>query len=322
LKSYLKHTISFIVALALLSSLFYYFNWKLVIKAFSLSSILLSLFLIFMLFFSNGLQIYYTTKKVYNKTISYSDISILPIVMHLFGYVVPFRGSYLFSIFFLRMKYNISIIEGGSVGLITQLISLSVSGFLLSIIAFSFEGSAVLYLFLFGLFLFLAFLYPILFIAITKRLVFKNKLLSKLSNIVHSISIELRKMTADKNYLSVLVLLNLINIGIQSVWFLAIGHYFELDLALQDYLLYAILLRLSVFIRILPGNLGVQELYAGMISYVLGIGFDTGIAIGLFFRVSAITLSVLIGIPALSYNFKHFNTISYSGLLNKIKGGE
>ena len=309
--------------LGVLLILFYFFNWSYFFNL--VSSVSLKTFLILCLIalttiIANGLQIFYTTIKTYDFKIFISDIFLLPAIMHLFGYVIPFRGSYLFSIFFLRMKYKISIIKGGSIGIVYQLIGFSISGVLLVFIAVSFWSEGSWFLTFFGLILFSSIFFPSAFIFFFKTLSFKNNKLSWAFKTLFSISKDLKVMLLDFKHLMVLVMLNITTIIIHSWWFLSVGNTFNLALTIHGYVLYAILFRLSTLIRLVPGNIGVQEFFAGIISVFFGVGFETGLAIGLFFRMFTFLTSFFVGVPGLIYNFKFLNTVSFSALTKKIKG--
>ena len=61
-------------------------------------------------------------------SITTADKLLLPISMSLFGYIIPTNGSMLYSIYFLKKKYNIDSSKGLSVGLASVYISFIVSG--------------------------------------------------------------------------------------------------------------------------------------------------------------------------------------------------
>ena len=322
---YISQLSSLGLGLGVLLILFYFFDWSSffnIVSSVSLKTFLVLFLIALTTIIANGLQIFYTTKKTCDFKIVISDIFLLPAIMHLFGYVLPLRGSYLFSVFFLRMKYEISIIKGGSIGIVSQLIGFSISGVLLVLIAVSFWSESSWFLILFGFILFSSVFFPSAFIYFFKTLSFKNNKLAWAFKTLFSMSKDLKVMLLDFKHLMMLVALNFSTILIHSWWFFSVGNTFNLALTIHGYVLYAILFRLSTFIRLVPGNIGVQEFFAGLISVLLGVGFETGLAIGLFFRMFTFLTCFFVGVPGLIYNFKFLNTISYSGLMKKIKGIE
>ncbi len=68
----------------------------------------------------------------------------------------------------------------------------------------------------------------------------------------------------------------------------------------------ALIMRLSILVRIIPGNLGVQEWFSGGSFYLLGGNLDDGLMIALFIRFSALLITFSVGIIAFIGNMKYF----------------
>lgn len=314
-----KEIASFLIAICIFISLFVFLDWNSTLLLLDINSIIYSTLLIYLLFLTNGYQLYYSLNKTYNSRLSVSEVLFLPTTMHLFGYLVPFRGSYLFSIFYFKMKYKMSIVKSGAAGLLTLIINLLISGLFLVLLSYYFEGPLFIKINLMGFLLLTTFFMPNIYLKLNKNRSFPHKSLNEITKKLTEISSDLSEMTKDYYQVFTLILITIINIIIQSIWFLSIGNPLSLNLSYENYLMYAILLRLSVFIRILPGNLGIQEIFSGLISELIGIGFDVGITIGLLFRITSLSISILIGIPYLYLNRSHFHGLSFFNLLKKIR---
>ena len=94
----------------------------------SLFQVTVTLVITFCLFFINGYIIAFMASHHYKTSISLMDVALLPLMMHLWSFIIPFRGGLLFSAFFLKMKYNIKGAESIAIGVFTTMISLVITG--------------------------------------------------------------------------------------------------------------------------------------------------------------------------------------------------
>ena len=62
----------------------------------------------------------------------------------------------------------------------------------------------------------------------------------------------------------------------------------------------AIILSFSILISLTPGNLGVQEAIIGLLSELLGLGFNEGLLVAGLVRVVAVSITFTLG-PIFSY---------------------
>ncbi len=96
-------------------------------------------------------------------------------------------------------------------------------------------------------------------------------------------------------------LLKFFSLGIIQLALTVLAHYilfkrFDLILNLPTLLVFYILLRLSIFISITPGNIGVQEIAYGFIAEQMGIGMAAGILVSVVARVLNFFIIILLGI--------------------------
>lgn len=126
-----KNGIKFIISFILIFFLLYFLNQKgcfLVIKKISFFDITFLTLLTLLSYFINGFQIYYLVKTQNNISISLIDTLMLPLSMSLFSYIIPANGGLLYSVYFLKKKYNISSSKGFSIGIVSIYISFIITG--------------------------------------------------------------------------------------------------------------------------------------------------------------------------------------------------
>jgi len=121
---------------------------------------------------------------------------------------------------------------------------------------------------------------------------FLNWAHSKLTEVVSVTIINLR----DIRYLGSFLLL-----GVSELILTILGYYilfkgFGIILTFQALLVFYILMSLSLFIAITPGNIGVQEIAFGFISEQMGIGMDKGILASIVARIINFFIIILMGV--------------------------
>ncbi len=126
---------------------------------------------------------------------------------------------------------------------------------------------------------------PILADLVLKKILFSNRTLywihSKLSEVIAS-SVDNLK---DAAFLFKIVYIGMLSFTLTcivlSLYFLSFGVHVDLPALAVFYTLY----KLSTFIVLTPGNLGVQEIMLGFISAEMGIGMAQGVLLSVFIRV-------------------------------------
>ena len=81
---------------------------------------------------------------------------------------------------------------------------------------------------------------------------------------------------------------------------------FSIHVTIDNIVMFALMIRISTLVRIIPGNLGVQELFSGGAYHLLGGNLNDGLAIALFVRFIALVLTISIGVIGVTANVKYF----------------
>jgi len=82
--------------------------------------------------------------------------------------------------------------------------------------------------------------------------------------------------------------------------------------------LMVLFLRIFLLIRLLQGNLGIQELVIGLVFSAAGFTLDQGLMVALIIRLVSVLLAATIGLAGLYSNLRYFNTDSISGLIQNV----
>jgi hypothetical protein len=263
--------------------------------------------LVCLVFLLNGLSVAYLTFQQFSVRISIVDIILLPIMMRLWGYLVPFRGGLMFSALLLKMKYKVKLSGSLSVGLYTFLITLVLSGCF-----------GLYYMWTNDMLLSIGTLVSICLIISPLLVKAANVLLSIIPINQHILLTNVKtfcETTIDssliifKNYKNniAVLLLTVANIFIYIVWIYWATVAFNMVVAIDKIIILALVLKLSIVTRLVPGNLGVQELAAGGAFYMLGGTIEEGIWIALFIRLSSMILVFTIGVLGVVANTKYLN---------------
>ena len=277
-------------------------DYLVLIRNVSFSQVIISLLIGFSLFLINGYILAYLVKQHYQTTIKRIDMVVLPFMMHLFSYIIPFRGGLLFSALFLKIKYDIKGTEGIAIGVFTLIISLIITG--LCGIYFAVRNgmlcsmwSAVSILFI---------LSPLV-VGILGRLVRgiemkPGSLPDRIKTIIYSISISSQRLLNDYRRSLVIFFLTIASTIGYVVFLYFTAFILQMNTTIDKIIMFALMMRLSTIVRLAPGNLGVQEFLSGGAYYMLGGSLNDGLAMALFVRFISLMLTFFIGTAGLLMN--------------------
>ena len=116
-----------------------------------------------------------------------------------------------------------------------------------------------------------------------------------------------------------ILLLVLLSILIYILWVYWSAKSFGLNMSLSSVIILALVLRLSVIARFIPGNVGIQELISGATTTMMGGNIQEGILIALFIRLTALVIAIVFGLYSLIRNIDIFKTESLFKLWSDFK---
>lgn len=266
-------------------------------------------------FFISGFQMGFMIKEQEKISITTADKLLLPISMSLFGYIIPTNGSMLYSIYFLKKKYNIDSSKGLSVGLASVYISFIVSG-VFGIVLFTLTEKNMLILTSS-----LVLIFTPKIASLANKLQMKISLnprgyLIKLQSFINSSILSSSSLMSNYKILIANYLFTFTYIIITFVSFNLLNEALNLRLEAVSIFFILIITRVSSLIRILPGNLGVEEVYMAGIFKIIGQAMEKGVVFSILGRAIALIIIIPFGITHFMINLKH---VSFTELKNKSK---
>ncbi len=269
-------------------------------------------------FFSFGLLMNVVYRHHYKKRLSWSDTFLLPFMMHLWTYILPMKGGLIYQTFFIKAKYGLDMSKGFSVGVLVFAASLLITCFVGGALSFLVHDALVLQLlllFMFG---------TLIFFLVAGRLVTppapnKTGFLNSIIGFVKNVLIQFNEQIKDVNLLFKLILVTVFSTLAHAVWFYHCAYVLGYEPEPVGILLATLVLRIITLVRILPGNLGIQEVMIGSVFMAAGLGLQEGLATSLLIRLMSVILAGTLGVGGLYLNFRYFETDSLSGLITKLK---
>ncbi len=311
--------IIYLILLSVLTFYVYYltndpnFKWSYLLN---IQGLLVFLFLNFISCYFSGIQLNVLFKSQ-NVKLSIVDKMLLPISMALFGYIIPSNGGLLFSLYFFKKKYNVTLVDGLSIGVFIIYISLFLTGIFGLLYCFYFKKQLEYIIPFSLLLLFSPFVVKLVLFLVIKFNRDRFKFLSKTSIFLTKISINISVFFKNKTILLKVLIINLIMIGIQVITIQELLNMFNIFTPIISIILMVMFMRLSSLIRVVPGNFGVEELFTGGIFLFFGLTVQDGILISVYARVISIILFIIpLGLLHIFVN-REFLKISEFKLLNK-----
>lgn len=245
------------------------------------------------LYWLSGLSNYILFKRIFNVRISLYDVLTLPFVVNLWGFLLPFQGSYIYNSIYFKAKYKIAVANTTSVYLVSFSISFVVAGVLG--VAYCIAVYANNFLLLISI---AAFLHPVFVYFL--QLVFRRYNFSNF-RILNKIITKIETIIAD--YLRAFVIKNILVPGLISVvdslafalwsYWIAVGFGFELSFF--QLLILAFFIKITLLFKFTPGNLGINQFAASGIVMLTGGLIADGFTLSLYQAAIFIITSFLIG---------------------------
>lgn len=299
-KSLLKCLLGIAIAAALCGYLIHNGTFSCVKQISGLSFVVL-LLLTASSFILNGFQMYYLLRRQSNVRLTSWDTILLPFTMNLLSYVIPANGGFLYSAYFLKTKYGVDISKGASIGFFIIYIYLGISGVLFLCIGIFLPSVHAI---LAGIVLLLSPWALRLVNLVAAKIKFQFTWFLKGKKILSDIVESSGEMLHARN----LVLFNIFFTVLQTVityliyWFLA--RELKIDISSSVILATILFLQISSFVRIVPGNMGIEELFSGGVFLLLGQSGSVGVLLSLLLRAARFLLVIPLGLLHLSVEKK------------------
>lgn len=272
-------------------------------------------------FFSFGWLMKVVYQHHYNEHLKWPDTFLLPFMMHLWTYILPVKGGLIYQTFFMKAKYNIDMSKGFSVGVLVFAASLLITCFLGGALSFLIKDPmAIQLVLLFMFFTLIIFLLGGRFVK--KPDPTKTGIIQSFVGFFQNVLIQFHEQTKNKSLLFKLILVTLFSTLAHATWFYHCAFILGFNPEPAGILLATLVLRIVTLVRILPGNLGIQELMIGSVFMAAGLGLQEGLTTSLLVRLISVALAGTLGVGGLYLNFRYFGTDSFTSLIQKLKKSE
>jgi hypothetical protein len=255
-------------------------------------------------FWIQGFELSWLLKRE-EVAIKRTDRLTLPFSMNVWGYLIPFQGSFLYFLSFIKSKYNVSFFSLTGAYFWLFFLGLSVDGMMGLILLVQFQASPFLILLLLGMassvfaMQALARINP--FREVDDAPSWKKKWVQRLHLGLNGFS---QFKAADYlRFTGISVLLT----GLTSLWGWHISQVFNLGIDLTGVFYATVLMRIGLLLKITPGNLGVLQLGSGAVFSALGYSASAGIFISVWQQASMLLVSIPIGLLGTWLNRDHFS---------------
>lgn len=229
----------------------------------------------------------------------------LPFSMNVWGYLIPFQGSFLYFLSFIKSKYGVSIFSLTGAYFWLFFLGLSVDGIMGLMLLVQFQAPYVLILFLMGMACSVFVLHALAGIQHFKDKEagpsWKGKLIQRIQTALEGFS--QFKAVDYLRFAGISVLLT----ALTSLWGWQISKEFDLGIDLAGVFYATVLMRIGLLLKITPGNLGVLQLGSGAVFSALGYSASAGIFISVWQQASMLLVSIPIGLAGTWLNRHQFS---------------
>jgi hypothetical protein len=305
----IREIIRIVISLALLAVIIVYMisNGSFsVLEGCSLSDLAILLLLTFSGYIVAGWQMNYLLRVQNGIRLSTADMLLLPFSMSLFAYIIPTNGGLLYSVFFLKKKYKLESSKGFSIGIFSIYTSFILTGIIGCVTAVVLKQIISILMIVSMILIISPFLIKIINDILLKLGLREGSLMQRAQAYVNDVIVSSNDLVINKKAFFVTTMFNVLLIILLFLTYLWLAEMFKLVIAPVSLLFIILALRISSLLRVLPGNLGIEELMTGGIFGLIGLDPGTGLLFALAIRVSAIVLFTPLGIFHTVFNTNYF----------------
>lgn len=248
---------------------------------------LILVLLVALSYIPNGIQLRMLLKNSGTK-LSWADTFLLPVSMSFWSYIIPANGGFLYSLYFLSKKYQCKLESSSAVGIFTIYMSFILSGVIglgLSLFLPFKEGGICFIISFFCIsFPWCVRLGSFVLKILAGRLLFLEKISRFIENIVNDCHVWI----LDRKVIIFNILIVLCQLLFTYLIYVWIVYILQVKINLPLLFLVVTVQRLSSLVRLLPGNLGLEEVMTGIFFSIAGLTLDMGLLIAAIARTAQI----------------------------------
>jgi len=249
--------------------------------------------ILLLIFVSNGIRIAWINMQFFDIRMKIDSWLELPLAMSYAGMVFPIKGGALYQMQYFKKNYDLAYSNSVSNIIITTLMPISLIGFIAFVFALVQENLSTGSSLIFGcaLTIFPLTLASVLFLSSLQRsLDLDFSFISKLRT----------ALLATKNwspyFVFVLLVLSLIKLCFEISWFLTAFYVMGINVEISFAIFLVLIRNIAAFIKIVPGNIGINELLATLSSSFVGCSDVDSFSTMLLLRVTSLILTFTMGL--------------------------
>lgn len=316
----IKNVLSYVFCVLTLAVLFIYidYNELMVLSTMSISSILVSIFMAFVIYALSGIEYYYIRRQ-FGVSLKTEDIFLLPIVGNLWSFIFPFQGNLLFTTLFFKHKYNMAVSESFSISIYLYLVTLCFTGIFALLFAII---NNMLFSWLSVISVVLIFNPLLVFFA---NLGFgrigniDNKLITRIQKFLCSTIANTNVLWTNYKLSLAVLALTTLRILLSFIWFYWISISLGYNLSFISVGLISLIMSVSLVIKFTPDNLGVAQLITASVMGLIGGNPERAALISLVASAISMVLIFTVGIYG---NWYYFKSIDFVSLISRAGNNE
>jgi hypothetical protein len=257
--------------------------------------------------------------EITGKRLNYTDTLFLPTAMNMWSYLLPIQGGMLYSLAFFKLKYRISLSMGTSLSVFTYAINVFIGG-CAGLIFTLLSNDKNIFLTIISLGCLIS---PFLLLLIDRTTLvskdFRYPLLVKGLSVVKNLLSDSSNMLRKKRLLMGSILLNLLHSITMIAWFYWSSLVLDSGVSLMGAAILGLFLKISIILRITPGNLGLEQILAGALAAIIGSGANDGVIISIYMTLSTLFIVFTFGLIFTVVNLKYFGKDGLSDLVKSMR---
>ena len=244
-------------------------------------------------YFFSGVQYYRTLAKL-GCRLSKLDILFFPFMQSFWGLVIPFQGTTLFAATYLKVRYRFKVVDSAAMVIFLYMLNFLFgggSGVVCSLLGRDLASP----LFVFSV---VSLGMPMYFLGLAcylRKSSLPRFVPRRIEMLLRSFFSSLHILLVDWKELLALSTLQVLRQLCYCTLFVFVARGMGIDAGWTWGYLVAVGQELSVAIKFTPGNLGIAELMAGIVSGLTGVAVADGIAISFTMTIIQMALCVIIG---------------------------
>ncbi len=271
------------------------------------------------LYLLSGLQMAFMVQFTTKRKISISDLLFMPMSMGLFSYFIPTNGGFFYAVYFLRKKYEVASAEGFSIGVVSIYISFIIAG--IALLAASLAlGIIKVYLIIIAVLMILSPWLIYLGNMLIQKIPMKSESLAgRTKNYLNRVISQSNAMMLHPRVVWVNLLITVATLLVFFFLYYYLNTALNLKMTLLSIIALIAMMRISGLIRVLPGNLGLEELFTAGIFGMIGQDPSIGLVFSVSLRLCAFIIMIPGGVLHTTFNSQYFSFKDLKALSRKAK---